>query len=279
MPLEDSLGPAAAFNAPRLRLGPSSSPFVAGPLSAALGLETGETGGPQELDLTGELEGVQETVPLSMVVVPVESAPGGDLYPEADYALRSVIAEGDDNYIFMDETPTGTLVLGAVGGDLLDPILQGMSQLSFGEIPDYFPLVFGNKLALIELPMDVDLGDGISMSGTVPMDGEIDAWGTVTVPAGRYEALRQHTFGVAELIVDTGEGGTLTFVQEIDQYQWLAPRVGLVSLIQQIRLTPPEGLGIPETVISQVMRLSRFAPAPTAVGTATLGAIKGSFRR
>ena len=69
------------------------------------------------------------------------------------------------------------------------------------------------------------------------MTGSVDAWGTVQVPAGSFEALRMHVRGEGEFGISVA-GETITLRQVIDQYTWSAPRVGTVANIQMISVLP-----------------------------------------
>ena len=65
------------------------------------------------------------------------------------------------------------------------------------------------------------------------MTGSVDAWGTVQVPAGNFEALRMHVRGEGEFGISVA-GETIILRQVIDQDTWIAPRVGTVANIQMI---------------------------------------------
>ena len=89
------------------------------------------------------------------------------------------------------------------------------------------------------------------------MTGSVDAWGTVQVPAGSFEALRMHVRGEGEFGISVA-GETITLRQVIDQYTWIALRVGTVANIQMISVLPVGDTALLETVVSSVMFLQSF---------------------
>jgi len=246
-----------------------------------LGIQVGEPGGPQEFDFSQGLVDVMERGVFTLAIVSPADAPDGDQYPGADYAIRMEGITGieDAVFIFMDETPTESRTLGVAGMEELNPVIQAISgAFEGGETSDSYPLTVGKKLEPMELPMEYNIED-VKISGTMVMEGEVDAWGTAILPAGRFEVLRQSIGMRATMKLETPDGETLEFVEEIDQYQWLASRIGLVALVQETRVIPVSGGDLPSTTVTQVMRLNSFRAGPTAVELATWAQVKAGFRK
>lgn len=68
--------------------------------------------------------------------------------------------------------------------------------------------------------MEMPLGNGLQLPGVLDFQNEIDAWGTVELPAGRFECLRLHQIGTGTFtytgLPELGALGELT--AEIDGY-------------------------------------------------------------
>ena len=250
------------------------------PLSE-LGIQVGETGGPQEFDFSQGLADVMDSGVFTLAIVSPADAPDGNQYPGADYAIRMEGITGIEGavFVFVDETPTESRTLGMTGMEELDPAIQAISGVFEGEgTSDSYPLAVGKKLGPMEMPMEYDIEDA-KLSGTMVMEGEVDAWGTALLPAGRFEVLRQSIRMRATMTLETPDGETLELVEEIDQYQWLASRVGLVALVQEARVIPVSGGDLPSTTVTQVMRLRSFRAGPTAVASATWAQVKAGFQK
>lgn len=168
---------------------------------------------------------------------------------------------------------TGAQLLGiSGGGDELAGLETALANID-QTFPNQYPMAFGNELGIVEVPLDAFL-PGMEMGGGLVMTGSVDAWGTVQVPAGTFEALRLHVHGEAELNFVLPDGETLVLQETIEQFTWMARRVGTVATIQQITVTPVGDSTVPEFTISQVMLLSSFAGAESAVAALSWGDVK-----
>ncbi|MFH1568728.1 MAG: hypothetical protein ABIL09_12085 [Gemmatimonadota bacterium] len=250
------------------------------PLSG-LDLAYGHADGPQMVDLTAELTGAERLVMTQSVLSP-GSAPDHELYPAADYVLyiQGSSPDLEDTWYFVEDTPEGGRVLGTSGGngteDPLTDLIGGDSQSGFPTYEGLYPLTFGEAFGPLEIPLDMDLGD-FRRSGAMTLQGAVDAWGTVVVPAGRFEALRMHQWGVAHFVFAGGGADTLRFTEELDGYTWISPGVGQVAAVQEVRIDFPPEMGVPLSYLTQVTRLQSYQPGPTAVALTTWGRIKAGF--
>ena len=229
---------------------------------AELGIEVDEVGGPLELDLSGDL-GIADRLTMINSILSPEEAPNSEKYPEADYAIKTedFLGAVGTLYLFVDETSTENRLLGAEGGNDDDVFTQTLTDLYQGGtpgFPDYYPLTFGKRLAPIEVPIEYQI-ETMQMSGSLTMEGEVDAWGTVRVPAGSFEALRLHITARGTTAVETSDGQRIEFVQEIDQFTWLAAKAGTVAMLQEVRTVPPGDTNLPPIVITQELAETKLA--------------------
>lgn len=174
-----------------------------------------------------------------------------------------------------DETPSGSRTLGTSGGELGIPFAAEIfSQASAAAMADFCPLTLGKRFDPIQIPLDLEVAAGIHMSGAMTMEGEVDAWGTVVVPAGRFEALRLHHWGGGSLALAAAGQDTMRFTEQIELFSWLTPRVGQLALVQEVTVVPPAGTGVPAMATTQVSRLLSFQPGITAILAKTWGQVK-----
>ena len=100
-----------------------------------------------------------------------------------------------------DHEPTYAFFVG-LGGEarllgiegLSDEIVDVQAASGQGGFPDQYSLEFDKQFTPIEVPLN-DLVPGLEVTGSLTMTGSVDAWGTVQVPAGSFEALRMHVRG------------------------------------------------------------------------------------
>lgn len=247
---------------------------------SALGIGVGEAGGPQVFDLSQAPQGTTASGVVITEVLPRGNAPGYEQYPQADYAVRMQGLEGmQETYFFVQETPAGSKILGFGGGAAtspLDDLFTQASQSGSSAWANIYPLTFGKKFEPVQIPLNFDTAD-LQMSGAMTLEGEVDAWGTVVVPAGRFEALRLHHWGKGSITVAASGQDTVRLAEEIEQYIWMSPRVGEVAMIQETRVIPPAEMGVPITTICQIYRLKSFQSGITASLSETWGQIKAEW--
>ena len=228
---------------------------------ADLNLNLDETGGPLEVDFTTGPPGSLSSDVLVTTVLPLAEAPDASRFPESDYALRVEGVEGGAEPVFyyVQETETGSRILGLTGLDAPDDFQTDLVTSSQQSFPDYYPLSFGKTLSPIEVPLDLESA-GLEISGILTMSGTVDAWGTVTVPAGQYQALRLAVHAEGPFDVEV-EGETVTLTEQIEQFTWLASGVGSVANIQEVRVSFPEESGLPPSIVTQFTTLRSFSGA------------------
>jgi len=155
--------------------------------------------------------------------------------------------------------------------DVMSSPSQGAGSERFS---DLYPLTFGKIVAPVTIPIEVE-SLGISMVGVYDMVGEVDAWGKVAVPAGTFDALRLYVHGEGEVTIGMEDEEPVTFVQSIDQWAWMAPRVGQIVMTQQVTTEfPALGDEFEAVTFTQVVRLSDFGFSTTAITAASWGARK-----
>lgn len=246
-----------------------------------LDIAVGDEGGPQVFDLTHGPSGGEGWIYTTWVLDP-GSAPEYEQYPGADYVIlmRGPAGIMEETYVFAEETPTGSRTLGVVGGGEAADALAAFSSEDFesGSLPfdDYYPLTFGKQLGPVDLPLSLDMGD-FQMFGTLTLEAKVDAWGTVVVPAGRFDALRLHQWSSASFSVAGAGQDTMRFTQEVEQYAWIAPGVGQVAYIQEMSMDSPGEMGVSPPVTTTVYRLESFLPGSTAILRHTWGRIKAGL--
>ena len=244
---------------------------------ADLDIDLGETGGPLEVDFTTSPPGSVSSEVALTDVLPLAEGPDAASFPEADYVMRLEGLEGIDEpvYYYVEETEAGSRILGITGLDALDNSLTDLITSSQQPFPDFYPLSFGKIFDPIETPFDF-VSAGVEISGSLNTSGSIDAWGTVTVPAGQFQALRLSLHGEGSFEFEV-EGETVVLTQQIDQFTWMAPSVGTVANIQEVRVFFPEDAGVPPIIVTQLMTLHSFSPGPTAVEQTSWGSPKAAL--
>ena len=195
----------------------------------------------------------------------------------------SDVQTGEDVYFYFQEDDSQPVLLGISGSDLQPGFTDIMSAVvqdaGTQQFSDFYPLTFGKSFAPISVPIDVE-SLGLSMTGAYDMTGEVDAWGQVSVPAGTFDALRVFVHGESVLTLEAESEEPTVLTQTVDQWSWMAPRVGQCVVIQQIttRFSEIEEEVEPFT-LTQVLRLSDFRSDITAVEAATWGALKAAMSR
>ncbi len=243
------------------------------------------SGGPLEVDPTVAFD-VAPLVTSSTTtdVLDPSSAPDAELYVGVDYVVKtSDVQTGEDVYFYFQEDDSQPVLLGISGSDLQPGFTDIMSAVvqdaGTQQFSDFYPLTFGKSFAPISVPIDVE-SLGLSMTGAYDMTGEVDAWGQVSVPAGTFDALRVFVHGESVLTLEAESEEPTVLTQTVDQWSWMAPRVGQCVVIQQIttRFSEIEEEVEPFT-LTQVLRLSDFRSDITAVEAATWGALKAAMSR
>ena len=151
-------------------------------------LETGISQGPAgpdlAFDLNGPIDGLR--ILLQGTVVRLEEAPSSDQYPTADYAARYDIENPDGthgvSYAYFRRGDQGDVAV-AIDGN-------GTSLAPNQDSPIPMPIKFGARWEDVEIPVANEVLPGVHLVGTLTQSGEIDAWGTVSVPAGEFPYLR-----------------------------------------------------------------------------------------
>jgi len=242
----------------------------------AAGISVGDSGGPHTSDFTawGDGAGAMMTGTIATSVLPAETAPMAADFPDADYALYLEMeftlltgeSQKDSGYFFMKRTPLGDVPLGGTNPELA-PFFAQIQNVAI------YPLTFGKTWELTQSGeyLDIFLPEGMTASGSLSVQGHVDAWGTAITPVGTFECLRiyQHLEGTMSY---GGTFGSGEMPITIESYQWLSRETGLVAMVQEIRMGP--SALVPETTVTQVMLLTSFSEAITSVESATWGQIK-----
>lgn len=130
------------------------------------------------------------------------SVPESTEYPGTEFVQRfHGGVEGEDPaYYFWagSDSGTETRLLGFDGDQT--PQIDIETLYANATFPNQYPLVFGKQMTPVDVPFD-DLLPGLDVMGSLAMQGSVDAWGTVQVPAGTFECLRLHIHGEAELSI------------------------------------------------------------------------------
>jgi hypothetical protein len=187
------------------------------------GLAGVSTGGPLTVDLRGGLaEPLQSLIMTSEILDPA-SVPESTEYPGTEFVQRfHGGVEGEDPaYYFWagSDSGTETRLLGFDGDQT--PQIDIETLYANATFPNQYPLAFGKQMTPVDVPFD-DLLPGLDVMGSLAMQGSVDAWGTVQVPAGTFECLRLHIHGEAELSILVN-GETLLLHESIEQYTWMSP--------------------------------------------------------
>ena len=192
-----------------------------GPLSESVG-DIGMMGGPLVVDVRdGMGDPLFSFASTTQILLP-QDAPGSEKYPEAEYVVRAtdIGQDHEPTYAFFVGLGGEARLLGIEG--LSDEIVDVQAASDQGGFPDQYPLEFDKQFTPIEVPLN-NLVPELEVTGSLTMTGSVDAWGTVQVPAGSFEALRMHVRGEGEFGISVA-GETIILRQVIDQYTWIAPR-------------------------------------------------------
>lgn len=197
--------------------------------SEVIVVEVGTTGGPQTWDYSRAINGLAET----FEVEDPDSTDWESSFPTAQYVyhLAGVLSDtlSGEMWQYMEATPTEFKLLGAV-----------MVSDTFEVFADYNP---DRTQSVFPLQMDATwndffhIQDSIDQAGTILFDqigkssSEVDAWGTVIVPADSFDALRIITYDttITTILffgVPMGADTSVTI-----GYSWVAKDVGPVMYI------------------------------------------------
>ena len=254
------------------------------------GFDIGSAGADQSFDFTSSFSNT--ALPPSRIrgsVISLEQTPGAANFPEADYAVHSIITVphatgGMDEfevYVYFQRSAAGDVTVGIEGGE--------QASLLFAEETPW-PLEFGKSwmvenFSLVDqiLPalgiVDPELlPPEVTISGRLDLQYVVDAWGEIRLPAGTFDCLRVHQTGTIVLafkgndqLAALGES-----TSEIDAYSWYAREFGAVAMAIEIRQTFAGG-NIPPTTISQLVRLTAISIPATAITAESWGALKQKF--
>ena len=256
------------------------------------GFDIGSAGADQSFDFTNSFSFSNTVLPPSRVrgsVVPLEQAPGAANFPEADYAVYSIVTVpnatgGMDEfevYVYFQRSAAGDVTVGVEGG-------EQASLLFLEETP--WPLEFGKSwtvenFSLVDqlLPVlgiaDPELlPPEVTISGQLDFQYVVDAWGEIRLPAGTFDCLRVHQTGTIVLAFEGNDqlASLGESISEIDSYVWYAHGIGAVAMVIETRQTFASG-NIPPVTISQLIRLTEISSPATAVAAESWGALKRRF--
>ena len=255
------------------------------------GFDIGSAGANQFFDFTSSFSNaVLAPSRIRNSVIPLEQAPGAANFPEADYAVYSIVtvpnATGGmdeiEAYEYFQRSGAGDVTVGIEGEG-------GQAPLTFFEETPW-PLEFG-KSWTVENSSLVDqilpalgivdpelLPPEVTISGRVDLQFVVDAWGEIRLPVGTFDCLRLHQTGTIVLsfagndqLESLGES-----TSEIDTYIWYARRIGAVAIVIETRQTFASG-NIPPITISQIIRLTEISIPATAIAAVSWGALKQKF--
>ncbi|MBT3345327.1 MAG: hypothetical protein HN712_18160 [Gemmatimonadetes bacterium] len=245
-------------------------------------LETGISQGPagpdQAFDLTGPIDGLR--ILLHGTVIPLEEAPGSDQHPTADYAARYDIENPDGSlavsYAYFRRGEQGDVAV-AIDGN-------GTSQAPSQDSPIPIPMEFGASWEGVQTPVANEVLPGVELVGTLTQSGEIDAWGTVSIPAGEFPYLRifSNAVGVTKYQGDPDLEAIGDLELATQGFSWVTYHLGTVLSMIQTATSSPNGT-LPPSVTTQVIRIIEAGGLPsviTAIGWAQLkGMDHAAFQR
>lgn len=197
--------------------------------SETIPVDVGTTGGPQTWDYSRTLTGIAQT----FEVLDPASTEWGNLFPTAEYAYRisGVLSDtiSGDMWQYLETTATQFLLL----GDVYES--------------DTFLLTHDYEPDLIQTPLPMEMGaswntsyhtlDSLDDMGFILLErfshtwNLVDAWGTVIVPRGSFQALRTITYDTTMLSLTffgTPMGGDTSITIG---YTWIAKDVGPVMYV------------------------------------------------
>ncbi len=220
-------------------------------------------------DLSGPLEGPLR-IELRASIIPIDQAPGGDRYPEADYAAQYEILNPDGStaemVVYFERSETTDVVVGIDGAGNPFPADPATIPL---------PLTYGSQWSDIVTLTNSEVVPGVRSVGSVTQSGTVDAWGTVSTPAGGYPYLRIHTSAVGSLAYqgdpDLEALGPIDLVTE--GFSWNTPYLGAVVSVAHSTVTFRNG-GPPPVVSTQVLRLLEASGIPSVVAEIGWGQMK-----
>jgi hypothetical protein len=235
------------------------------------GIDVGPAGANQAYDLSGPLGG-QISLDMSVSAIPVSEAPDAELFPEADYALRSEMDLPDGTtqvaYSYMQRSGSGDVALGTSA----DP--EGATT-TVEPSPLPLPLHYGQSWTTPQVAVETELSPGVGMVGAIDVESEVDAWGVVTLPAGEYHYLRIHQISTGQMTYqgdpDLEALGPVTSTGE--SYAWNTRYLGGVASIGETT-TIFSDPSIPPMTLTQIARLTHVEGPPSAVAAVSWGALK-----
>ena len=239
-------------------------PMVGDTLSTAVdgapvGVEITAPGGDQVWNF-GSLQGV-------MAEVEVQSSSDGmnaDLFPNANLLFNiGADGAGGESYAFTDDD--NYQIIGFVGPDPVNlginvripfspPIVERRSPMNFFDVNN------SNYSILVAFPTDSLPGeitndlpivpDSIRLRVAANRVDVVDAWGTLTIPGGTYEVLREKRIEVRETLVEA-KVGIGPFATWVDVTEFLgAGFLGPDTIITYVFVNDIEKENIAEVIVS-----------------------------
>ena len=255
------------------------------------GFDIGSAGADQSFDFTSSFSNTALAPSrIRNSVLPLEQAPGAANFPEADYAVYSVVtvpnATGGmgeiEAYEYFQRSAAGDITVGIEGKG-------GQASLAlFEETP--WPLEFGKSwtvensslvdqiLSVLGIMDPELLPPEVTISGRLDLQYVVDAWGEIRLPVGTFDCLRLHQTGTIILAFEGDDqlAALGESTSEIDTYAWYSRGIGAVAIVIETRQTFTSG-NIPPVTISQLIRLTEISSPATAITAESWGALKQKF--
>lgn len=262
--LATSLGAQITLDAAALRLPIGTSltmeSFIVQGTMEDAGITLGPAGPDQTFDFSGPFEG--NSIFLSVAIIPLRQSPNGTAYPEADYAARYDIENPDGSmvemYAYLQRTEQGDAILAVEGGPSV-PIVTADSTIPL-------PMEFGSRWDGIESTVQNEIAPGVQLLGTMVQGGEIDGWGTISVPAGDFACLRLRSTssGVLRYEGDENLEALGDLISTTVGYSWNTHYLGTVASVAQSTTEASNG-SLPTSVLTQVIRVVEASGLPSVV--------------
>jgi hypothetical protein len=196
------------------------------------------------------------------------------MYPEAVYATHYQIQNPDgsthDMYAYFGHGDKGDFII-AIDG------LEGVTPATVEESAAPLPMSYGSGWSGLESTFDTEARPGIRSVGSLTSVGEVDGWGTVTVPAGAFPYLRLHQATVGSTRYEgSAEFEALGVLDlETEGYCWNTHILGPVFSVSQTSISFRNG-SAPPVVTTQVARLIEASSMPSVVAEIGWGQLKAN---
>ena len=200
-------------------------------LGTGIPVTVGTTGGPQTWTFNQQIFPGGENFVFSFV--DPATTPFASDFPDADHA-QFFADDSGSFYFFINQTPSALLGLGTgflYSGPNADTLVEVNDPIET-LIP--FPLQMGTTFNDTSVSRFEPFPGFLQVDSSIS-SSEIDAWGTVELPGGNYQALRAKTFSIDYSL--TYIGGVLTFsdTSTYIDYAWLTTgNLGLIAEIESM---------------------------------------------